>query len=110
MDEEDSTITCREYRDRRSPRVEASRSDEPKYFEIMRPHPEISRRTSKRLGLTRRESEILQLLAEDKSLHEIARETHVSYVTVRNHVQHILAKLGVHSIIEAVACHLLVRD
>ena len=74
------------------------------------PHPEISRRTSKRLGLTRRESEILQLLAEDKSLHEIARETHVSYVTVRNHVQHILAKLGVHSIIEAVACHLLVRD
>ncbi len=65
---------------------------------------------SSRLGLTPRESEILELLARDESLHAIADKTHVSYVTVRNHVQHILAKLGVHSIMEAVACYLLVRD
>ena len=74
------------------------------------PHLEIRHETSKRLGLTRRENEILQLLAADESLHAIAEKTHVSYVTVRNHVQHILAKLGVHSIMEAVACYLLLRD
>ena len=74
------------------------------------PHPEISSETSARLGLTPRENEILQLLAKDKGLHEIAEKTCVSYVTVRNHVQHILAKLGVHSIAEAVACFLVAGD
>ena len=74
------------------------------------PHPEIRHQTSKRLGLTRRENEILQLLAEDQSSHAIARKLYISHATVRNHVQHILAKLGVHSIAEAVACHLLVKD
>lgn len=70
------------------------------------PHP----KTGRRLGLTPRETEILELLVQDISLHAIAEKTHVSYVTVRNHVQHILAKLEVHSIMEAVACYLLVRD
>ena len=74
------------------------------------PHPDGSRQMFERLGLTCRESEILQLLAEDKSLHVIAEKTCVSYSTVRNHVQHILAKLGAHSIAEAVACFLLARD
>lgn len=57
--------------------------------------------------LTSREREILTLLAEDATLHEIAERLGVSYATVRNHVQHILAKLGVHSILEAVAVFLL---
>ena len=74
------------------------------------PHPGIGCEPSVHLGLTPRENEILQLLARDESLHAIAEKTHVSYVTVRNHVQHILAKLGVHSIMEAVACYLLVKD
>jgi DNA-binding CsgD family transcriptional regulator len=60
--------------------------------------------------LTGREREILELLADDKSLHEIADRLHLSYSTVRNHVQHILAKLGVHSIMEAVAFYLLSHD
>jgi DNA-binding CsgD family transcriptional regulator len=57
--------------------------------------------------LTSREKEIMVLLAEDKTLHEIAEKLGVSYATVRNHVQHILGKLGVHSILEAVAVYLL---
>lgn len=60
--------------------------------------------------LTQREEEILQLLVEDHDLQSIASELHVSYATVRNHVQHMLAKLGVHSIAEAVAYHLVMRD
>jgi DNA-binding CsgD family transcriptional regulator len=58
-------------------------------------------------SLTKREREILAFLCDDESLHGIAARLHLSYVTVRNHVQHIQGKLGVHSILEAVACHLL---
>jgi len=57
--------------------------------------------------LTPRENEILSLLASDEDSHGIARQLHVSYATVRNHVQRILAKMGVHSIQEAVALYLL---
>ncbi len=53
--------------------------------------------------LTPREREILSMLAADLTLHDIADRLDVSYVTVRNHVAHILARLGVHSILEAVA-------
>ncbi len=60
--------------------------------------------------LTQRETEILRLLAEDRDLRNIAVSLHVSYATVRNHIQHILTKLGVHSILEAVACHILGTD
>ncbi len=59
------------------------------------------------LSLTQREREILGMLAADRDQKEIARSLFVSYTTVRNHVRHILAKLGVHSIHEAVARHLL---
>lgn len=61
-------------------------------------------------SLTRRESEILELLAENENLGSIAERLYVCHATVRNHVQHILSKLGVHSIREAVAYYLLRRD
>lgn len=60
--------------------------------------------------LTPREREILRLLAEDETLHGIAHRLDLSYATIRNHTQHILRKLGVHSILEAVAFYLLVED
>jgi DNA-binding CsgD family transcriptional regulator len=63
-----------------------------------------------RSTLTKREREILHLLAEDEPLHAIAARLTVSHATVRNHVQHILAKLRVHSTIEAVAWYLLDYD
>ena len=53
--------------------------------------------------LTRRELEILRLLADGESTRAVANRLHVSTATVRNHVQNILGKLGVHSRLQAVA-------
>ena len=53
--------------------------------------------------LTAREREVLSLLAEGVSSRRIAEELHVSPNTVRTHVQNILAKLQVHSRLEAAA-------
>jgi two-component system nitrate/nitrite response regulator NarL len=53
--------------------------------------------------LTRRELEVLRLLVDGTSSREIARTLKVSPNTVRTHVQGILAKLQVHSRLEAAA-------
>jgi DNA-binding NarL/FixJ family response regulator len=53
--------------------------------------------------LTRRELEILRLLAGGANTKALAERLHVSGATIRNHVQNIFAKLGVHSRLEAVA-------
>jgi PAS domain S-box-containing protein len=53
--------------------------------------------------LTRREIEILGLVATGTRTRIIAERLHVSPATVRNHVQNILGKLGAHSRLEAVA-------
>lgn len=53
--------------------------------------------------LTRRELEILQLLAQGLSNEVISRQLYISPTTTRNHIQNILGKLGVHSKLEAVA-------
>jgi len=54
-------------------------------------------------SLTRREVEVLRLMADGRSTRATAEALHVSPATVRNHVQNVLAKLGVHSRLEAVA-------
>ena len=59
--------------------------------------------------LSKRELEVLELLAVDENLYGIAEKLNVSYYTVRNHVQHILGKMGVHSTLEAVALYLLAK-
>jgi DNA-binding NarL/FixJ family response regulator len=53
--------------------------------------------------LTRRELEVVRLLAAGQGTKAMADALHVSPATVRNHVQNISAKLGVHSRLEAVA-------
>jgi two-component system nitrate/nitrite response regulator NarL len=53
--------------------------------------------------LTRRELEVLALLVDGTSSREIARTLRVTPNTVRTHVQGILAKLQVHSRLEAAA-------
>ena len=58
-------------------------------------------------SLTPREQGVMERLAAGRSLRETSQEFHVSYSTIRNHVQHVLAKLGAHSIQEAVALWLL---
>jgi len=52
--------------------------------------------------LTAREREVLEELADGRSTKEVARALHVSPLTVRSHVKNILAKLEVHSKLEAV--------
>ncbi len=50
--------------------------------------------------LTRREREVLQLLAEGGSTANIASELHVSVKTIETHRKHIMDKLGLRSIAE----------
>lgn len=54
-------------------------------------------------GLTTREWQVLQLLAQGLGTNEIAGTLTISPSTVRNHVQSVLGKLGVHSRLEAIA-------
>jgi DNA-binding NarL/FixJ family response regulator len=53
--------------------------------------------------LTKRELEVLRLLAEGLAQKEIAASLVISSKTVSAHIQHILGKLGVHSRTQAVA-------
>jgi PAS domain S-box-containing protein len=53
--------------------------------------------------LTRREIEILHIIASGLNTKDTAERLHVSPATIRNHVQNILGKLGAHSRLEAVA-------
>jgi DNA-binding NarL/FixJ family response regulator len=54
-------------------------------------------------GLTKREHEVLSLLAEGLRQAQIGERLSVSPKTVGKHIEHILRKLGVHSRTEAVA-------
>lgn len=49
-------------------------------------------------GLTSREREVLQLLAEGDKVREIAAKLHVSVKTVETHRRQIMAKLGIESV------------
>jgi PAS domain S-box-containing protein len=52
--------------------------------------------------LTRREYDVLRLLAEGRSAKDIAEELYISWSTARKHIQNMLTKLGLHSKLEAV--------
>jgi len=54
-------------------------------------------------GLTRRELEVLRLLACGLDQADIARDLVITPKTVEKHIEHILLKLGVHSRAQAVA-------
>ena len=53
--------------------------------------------------LTEREKQVLALLTQGEGTTSIARKLLISSATARNHIQNILAKLGVHTRLEAVA-------
>lgn len=63
----------------------------------------LSPRGRRSSRLTRREAEVLALLADGVSTREIASRLFISLNTARNHVQRLIAKLGAHSRLEAVA-------
>lgn len=52
--------------------------------------------------LTVREQEVLELLASGKTGDEIADTLHIAPLTVRTHIRNLMAKMGVHSRLEAV--------
>jgi len=54
-------------------------------------------------ALTRREGEVLRLLAQGSSNTEIADELSLSGATIRSHVHHLLVKLGLRNRTQAVA-------
>jgi DNA-binding NarL/FixJ family response regulator len=53
--------------------------------------------------LTQREREVLVCLGEGTERRDMAEHLHMSPNTVRTHLQNVMAKLGVHSALEAVA-------
>jgi DNA-binding NarL/FixJ family response regulator len=65
--------------------------------------PKESDRLERRPILTRREHEVLSLLAEGLSQEAIAAELYISPNTVATHIQRVLHKLGVHSRAAAVS-------
>jgi DNA-binding NarL/FixJ family response regulator len=54
-------------------------------------------------ALTRREMEVLRLLAEGENTPTIAAALHISSLTVKTHIRSLLAKLDAHSQLQAVA-------
>jgi DNA-binding CsgD family transcriptional regulator len=60
--------------------------------------------------LTRREFEVLSMLAEGETNARIARRLIVSEDTVKTHVKHILRKLGVHNRSQAVSRYFQAKD
>jgi DNA-binding NarL/FixJ family response regulator len=54
-------------------------------------------------ALTSREREVLAHMADGAGRKEVAERLHLSPNTVRSHMQNLMAKLGVHSALEAVA-------
>lgn len=63
----------------------------------------LSEQKLERFGLTRREVEILHLLARGRTNKEIAADLYISPLTVRTHLEHVYEKLGVGNRTEAVA-------
>jgi Response regulator containing a CheY-like receiver domain and an HTH DNA-binding domain len=53
------------------------------------------RGTTKKPLLTKREKEVFELLVQDKTTKEIARQLFISEKTVRNHISNVMQKLGV---------------
>ena len=54
--------------------------------------------------LTKRETEVLRLLARGRGTTDIAEQLYISPTTARNHIQHILEKLGCHTRLDAILC------
>jgi DNA-binding NarL/FixJ family response regulator len=76
----------------------------PVVFEALRHHPTVA--TTKEhdpLGLTEREGDVMNRLAQGSSNATIAAELFMSEKTVKNHINRIYAKLGVRTRAQAIA-------
>jgi DNA-binding CsgD family transcriptional regulator len=76
--------------------------DEPAGYLVVLHLPADAEPMPPRPRLTRRQAEVLELLANGASTQEIASRLGVADATARNHVRLLLRELGVHTRIEAV--------
>lgn len=74
--------------------------DDPRLAGVERRGP---RDVSPALGLTRRERQVLQLVADGLANRQIGQALYVSEDTVKTHIRHVLAKLQATSRANAVA-------
>lgn len=65
--------------------------------------PRRPRRGAHHVPLTRRERQVLRLMREGLDAKSIASALHVSVHTARSHIKKLMAKLGAHSQLEAIA-------
>ena len=72
-------------------------------FRLMLSNLERMHQEDPLVGLTRRERDVLLHVAKGADRKEVAERLHLSVNTVRTHMQSLMAKLGVHSTLEAVA-------
>ena len=81
--------------------VEKVLSGEAYYCPVMQPLivTLLTDPTIKRETISRREREVLQLLAEGHTAKEIAERLSLSTKTVENHRQNIMVKLGIHDVV-----------
>ena len=70
---------------------------------LRRPDPEGNGGSRLLAVLTQRERDVLVCLADGTARRDMAEHLHMSPNTVRTHLQNLMAKLGVHSALEAVA-------
>jgi DNA-binding NarL/FixJ family response regulator len=70
---------------------------------LRRPDPEYHGTSGMLAVLTQREREVLVCLADGAGRRDMAEHLNMSPNTVRTHLQNLMAKLGVHSALEAVA-------
>ena len=69
---------------------------------VLRPDLRGNRRSPEKDTLTRREKQVIQLLAEGKSTKEVASLLNLSVKTAETHRSNIMGKLGLHSVSELV--------
>lgn len=72
-------------------------------FRLLLSELERMRQEDPLAALTHRERDVLLYMAEGADRKEVAERLHLSVNTVRTHMQSLMAKLGVHSALEAVA-------
>ncbi len=76
--------------------VTLARRKEDRYFLVVREESlQASIERLRKLGLTRREAEVMQWVSEGKTNPEIARILSISLATVNHHIEHIFKKFGV---------------
>lgn len=83
-------------------RTQKSADQSPAPVVPIRPRPAALEQTVFKPGLTFRERQVLILLVEGASNKDVARRLSIRSNTVRTHVQNLLAKLRVHTRLEAV--------